>query len=689
MKSIPASTRSRLHWKIILPCLLAGIGTRTLPAQTQDWANPQLTGVNNELPHATMVICPDAKTALKIGVASNAERVKSPFYRSLNGNWKYHYSSNLLARVPDFWQPKFDDSAWPTIPVPANVEMEGYGIPIYVNIRYPWTWHGVKPNPPFIPVEEPNNTVNAYRRTFSVPKKWDGRRVLLTFDGVNSFFELWINGQKVGMGKDTRTPVEFDITKYLQPGENSLALENFRWSDASYLEDQDFWRLSGIFRDVYLWSPPNVHIRDFEVKTDLDAQYQDASIKVSLHLNNRGAQSAEVIVQGELFDPAGQLLMSPSLQTNIPAGQEIVIAGTVPVTNPLKWTAETPNLYKVLLTLKDTSGKTLEVIPVNVGIRKVEIKDGNLLVNGQRILIKGANRHEFDPDRGQAITLDSMIKDILLMKRHNLNAMRCCHYPNQPAWYDLCDRYGLYLIDEANIESHGMGYGPETLAKRPDFAAAHMNRTMRMVERDKNHASVIIWSLGNEAGFGPNFEATADWIHQRDQSRPVHYERAELDSHTDIVCPMYPGIKSLAEYSSKPEERPFIMCEYSHAMGNSSGGMWSYWNQIYEKPYLQGGFIWDWVDQGLRQKQGNLPLAHFTKVKPGDKTFWAYGGDFGPLDVPSDDNFCCNGLVSPDRVPHPGLLQVKHIYQYIHCTCLLYTSPSPRDGLLSRMPSSA
>ncbi len=335
--------------------------------------------------------------------------------------------------------------------------------------------------------------------------------------------------------------------------------------------------------------------------------------------------------------------------------------------SPLKWSAEAPNLYKLLLTLKDARGTVLEVVPANVGFRKVEIRDGNLLVNGQRILLKGVNRHESEPDRGQAITVASMEKDIQVMKQFNINAVRCCHYPNQTAWYDLCDRYGIYLIDEANIESHGLGYGPETLAKNPDWAAAHLDRTVRMVERDKNHPSVIIWSLGNEAGDGPNFEATSAWIHQRDASRPVHYEQAARKPHTDIVCPMYPRPRVLGEYAAEAQTRPFIMCEYEHAMGNSSGDFWSYWRQIYSQPHLQGGFIWDWVDQGLRQRQQPLPLAHFEKVKPGDKTFWAYGGDFGPAGTPSDDNFCCNGLVTPDREPHPGLHQVKHVYQYIHC----------------------
>lgn len=646
----------------------------------KDWQNPQLTGVNNLAPHATMVICPDAKTALKIGPVTNAERVKSPFYRSLNGQWKYHYASNHLARVPDFWKPEFDDSTWPTIPVPSNVEMHGHGIPIYVNVPYPWP----KPwTPPFVPEDDPNNTVNSYRKIFTVPNDWSGRRVLITFDGVNSMFYLWLNGQKVGLGKDSRTPVEFDLTPFLKPGENLLAIENFRWCDGSYLEDQDFWRLSGIFRDVYLWSPPDVHIRDFEVRTDLDAQYRDGKLSIAVTLENKTTQPAAVTVEAALLNTTGKEVAKPRIQMRVApdgSGGQAAISQSIP--NPLKWTAETPDLYKLLLTLKDSSGKVLEVIPVNVGFRKVEITDGDLLVNGQRILIKGVNRHEHDPDHGQVVSVESMIEDILVMKRHNINAVRTSHYPNQPAWYDLCDRYGLYVIDEANIESHGMGYGKESLANFPEWLDAHLDRTIRMVERDKNHPSVIIWSLGNEAGNGPNFMATYDWIKQRDLSRPVHYERAGFDRNTDIYCPMYPRPEELRRYASgeafeaewkfsigaeAKRSRPYIMCEYAHAMGNSSGNMWLYWDLIYNQPYLQGGFIWDWVDQGLRQRQCALPMERFEPVRPGDKTFWAFGGDFGPKGTPSDQNFLCNGLVTPDREPHPGLHEVKHIYQFVHC----------------------
>lgn len=643
---------------------LCSLALSAVGGELKDWENPRLTGLNNEKPHATMVVCPDATTAGKIKYAVNSERVKSPFYRSLNGEWKYHYAKNHTERLAGFEAVDFQDADWDEIPVPANVEMHGYGIPIYVNISYPWR----KPwTPPFVPGDDPNNTINYYRKTFTVPKDWDGRPVFITFDGVNSFFYLWVNGQKVGFGKDSRTSVEFELTKYLRPGENLLAVENFRWCDGSYLEDQDFWRMSGIFRDVYLWSPPTLHIQDFEVKTDLDAAYQDATLSVKLSVVNYAATSAPASVECVLLDDRGASVSAPRIAlAPVSRGASVQASISTTVSNPKKWTAETPYLYKLLLTVKDSVGQTLEVIPVNVGFREVEITQGSLLVNGKRILIKGTNRHEIDPDDGQAINVESMIRDILTMKRHNMNAVRCSHYPNQPVWYDLCDQFGIYLIDEADIESHGMGYGKDTLAIVPDWLDAHMDRTIRMVERDKNHPSVIIWSLGNEAGDGPNFEATSRWIHERDSSRPVHYERAGTRPHTDIVCPMYPHPRELAQYASKEQSRPYIMCEYEHGMGNSTGDLWSYWNLIYTKPHLQGGFFWDWVDQGLRQPQGKLPFTGFKKLKRGDKSFWAYGGDFGPEGTPSDDNFCCNGLVTPDREPHPGLLEAKHVYQYVH-----------------------
>jgi beta-galactosidase len=624
-------------------------------AHDHDWENPAITSIGKEPPCAVRFFYADSSSAIRGNPA------ESPYWRSLNGEWKFHWVPRPADRPADFYQTAFDDSSWKTIPVPSNMEIQGYGVPIYTNIPYPW----VKVDPPHIPAD--NNPVGSYRTRFTLPESWKGRQVFLRFDGVASAFYVWVNGEKVGFSKDSRTTAEFNITKHLKPGENLLAVEVYRWSDGSYLEDQDFWRLSGIFRDVALLSTADPDIRDVEVHTDLDGQYRDADLRIRVKLRNFSDRPQAATVEIALRDARqGQVFEPVSREVQLDAGRETDVELAARVSNPDKWSTESPNLYTLLVTLEDPAGNVVEVVPCNVGFRKVEIKDGELLVNGRAILIKGVNRHEHDPDRGQAITPDSMVRDIVLMKQNNINAVRTCHYPDQPVWYDLCDRYGIYLIDEANIESHGMGYGAKSLAKNPDWAAAHMDRTVRMVERDKNHPSVIIWSLGNEAGFGPNFVATSKWIKQRDPSRPVHYERAGMDPATDIVCPMYPDPSELAKYASKPQSRPFIMCEYAHAMGNSTGNLWKYWELIYAKKHLQGGFIWDWVDQGLRQPQGRKPGALFTPVKAGDKTFWAYGGDFGPPGTPSDDNFCCNGLVSPDRVPHPALYQVKKVYQYVH-----------------------
>jgi beta-galactosidase len=628
-----------------------------------DWENPQITTAGTEAPHATMMIFRDAASAIA------NDWTRSPYYQSLNGDWKFRWVAKPADRPEDFFQTAFDDSRWKTIPVPSNIELEGYGVPIYVNIPYPF-----KADPPHIPHD--NNPVGSYRRTFTLHETWAGRQVYLHFAGVNSFFYLWINGQKVGLGKDSRTPNEFNITRYLKPGENLLAAEVYRWNDGSYLEDQDFWRLSGIFRDVYLWSTDPVHVRDYWAVADLTDQYENGRLILSAQIGNLGKKDADVVLEAVLLDDAGQTVATLSPQSaKVSAGKENALNVQCDVKSPKRWSAEYPNLYKLVLTLKRADGEVIEATACNVGFRKVEIKDGLLLVNGQRILIKGVDRHEHDPDSGQHVSVESMIRDIRLMKQHNINAVRTAHYPNEPAWYDLCDRYGIYLIDEANIESHGMGYEEASLANRPEWLAAHMNRTQRMVERDKNHPSIIIWSLGNEAGSGPNFVATAAWIKSRDKTRPVHYERAQLESYTDIVCPMYAKPQEMAAYAAKPQTRPYIQCEYSHAMGNSTGNFTEYWDLFYSKPQLQGGFIWDWVDQGIRApipdkfgpgiRNPINPLGDMRTASPPKKTYYAYGGDFGPPGTPSDDNFCCNGLVSPDRNPHPGINEVKKSYQYI------------------------
>lgn len=623
-----------------------------------EWQAPRALHRGTLAPHATMVICPDLDTASQIGPVSNIERVKSTWYRSLNGQWHYRYCANQTAYNEDFWKPDYDVMEWDTIEVPSNVELEGYGYPIYVNVPYPWPqpW-----NPPIVPGDDPNNTVNLYRREFQLPGEWDGRQVRITFDGVNSFLRLWINGTPVGMSKDSRTPAEFDITPFVRPGTNQVAVENRRWCDASYLEDQDFWRLSGIFRDVYLWSPGDAHIQDFQVRTELDDDYTNAHLLVDYSVTGPGAA---LRIVGELRDAAGKTIVTGQAALAMKDG---LCKGRLemPVTGPALWTAETPNLYRLYLTLVDGDGAVIEAVPVNVGFREVAIRGGVLQVNGVPVTLLGVNRHEIDPDDGQAISVESMVRDIELMKQMNVNAVRTSHYPNQSAWYDLCDRYGLYLVGEANIESHGMGAWDEksSLANSPLYRDAHLDRNRRMVERDKNHPSIIIWSMGNEAGNGPNFEAVYQWMHERDPSRPTQYEQAGRLPYTDIVSPMYPSPQMLANYAAEPQDRPLIMCEYSHAMGNSSGDMRAYWDLIYAHPQLQGGFIWDWADQSLRapiERPADQPAR---KVKPGEAWFWAYGGDYGPAGTPSDDNFCNNGLVSPDRVPHPGAWEMKHIYQ--------------------------
>jgi len=638
-----------------------GMGLTLIPAQEEkayDWENPEIVGRNKELPHVTLMLYPEIKSAIKGEVSS------SPFFLSLNGLWKFHWVKKPEERPLDFYQVEFDDSGWRKIPVPSNWQMFGYGIPIYTNIKYPFG----KADPPHIPHD--NNPVGSYRLRFKVPHTWHGRQVFLHFDGVESAFYLWVNGKKVGYNQGSRTPAEFNITPYLKKNENLLAVEVFRWSDGSYLEDQDFWRLSGIFRDVYLFSTDNLHIRDFWAIADLDENYRDGELKVNVKIVNHGRKSLPVKVEAQLLDSEEKPLIKPiTWEGRIERSSEISLDLKQSVKNPKKWSAEDPNLYTLLLSLKKESGETIEVIPCKVGFRKVEIKGGQLLLNGVPILIKGVNRHEHDPDTGHTISVESMIHDIKLMKRFNINAVRTSHYPNDPKWYDLCDKYGLYLVDEANIESHGIGYKPEkTLGNKPEWKKAHMDRTKRMVERDKNHPSVIIWSLGNEGGDGINFEATSAWIHERDPTRPVHYERAEERPHTDIICPMYPYPNRVYKYAVKELKRPFIMCEYAHAMGNSVGDLSAYWYLIYRYKHLQGGFIWDWVDQGLRKKvpeKKARPEGIEAKDDRDKDYFWAYGGDFGPPDTPSDGNFCMNGLVAPDRFPHPSLYEVRKVYQYI------------------------
>ncbi len=607
-----------------------------------DWENPEMIGRNKEPGHATMMVYPDAASARK-GV-----RDESPYFKLLNGRWKFHWVPKPVLRPVDFYRPSHDVSHWDDIPVPSNMEIEGYGIPHYTNIIYPF-----EKNPPYI--RHDNNPVGSYRHTFTVPNGWDGRQVFLHFAGVESAMYVWLNGEDVGYSQGSRTPAEFNVTGHLKPGDNVLAVEVYRFSDGSYLEDQDFWRLSGIFRDVFLWSAPPQHIRDFRVTTPLDAQYRDAELRIEAQVRNYAGGPEETAMEAQLLDPEGAVIATVNASRSIGAGSEVRLDLSADIANPKKWSAEEPTLYQLLLTLRDGSGSVLEVIPAKVGFRQVEIKGGQMLVNGKAIYIKGVNRHEHDPDLGHVPTVEMMMKDILLMKRHNINAVRTSHYPHDPHFYALCDEYGLYVFDEANIESHGIGYHPdETLANKPEWERAHLDRIQSVVERDKNHPSVIVWSMGNEAGDGVNFVKASDWIRRRDPTRPVHYEQAKEKPHVDIVSPMYARIPEVIEYAQKNPDRPMILCEYAHAMGNSVGNLQDYWDAFEKYPALQGGHIWDWVDQGLRHQTGQ------------GVEFWAYGGDFG--DKPNDDNFCANGLVQPDRLPNPHLNEVKKVYQYVKVT---------------------
>ena len=632
---------------VILTCWGRDAGIAAPP----DWENEQVVERNKEPGRVAAFPYPDARSA------SRNVREENPWFHSLDGDWKFHWSPGPANRPQSFFQTGFDASAWKSIPVPSNWQLHGHGTPLYVNIKYPF--HKDPPRVMGEPSKEytsfkQRNPVGSYLRTFEVPEAWKGRQVFLQFEGVDSACYVWINGQKVGYSQGSRTPAVFNVSKFLQEGENLLAVEVYQFCDGSYLEDQDFWRLSGIFRPVFLWSAADVSIRDFFVHTGLSDDSAGATLSVDFEIANNSDVAAGCSVEVALLDASGNTAANTVIRDLEVGGKSRLQTKSprIAIRSAARWSAEIPNLYKLLLTLKDARGNTMEVTSHNVGFRTVEIRGGQLLVNGQAVYMKGVDRHEHDPLTGHAVSVESMIRDIQLMKQLNINAVRTSHYPDDPRWYDLCDRFGLYLINEANIESHGMGYGKESLAKDAKWKKAHLERTQRMVERDKNHPSVIIWSLGNEAGNGVNFEATYDWIKQRDPSRPVHYERAGEERNTDIVCPMYATIDRIVKYASQPQERPLILCEYAHAMGNSVGNLQDYWDAIESYKHLQGGFIWDWVDQGL-----------LTNVPNGRGKYFAYGGDFG--DQPNDGNFCINGLVQPDRRPNPHAFEVRKVYQSI------------------------
>ena len=637
-------------FKLVCPVLAVLMVPRIIDAQDapllHDWENPGIISYNKQDAHASLVPCPDVESALQF------DKLASGNIMMLNGTWKFHWSPDTKERPRDFYLPEYNDTGWDDIEVPSNWQLKGYGIPIYTNIKHPF------------PAEPPNinrdNPTGSYRTGFDIPENWDGKQVYVHFEGVQSAFYLWLNGMKVGYSQGSMTAAEFDLTPFLQQGHNTLAVEVYRWSDGSYLEDQDFWRLSGIYRDVYLMARPAMHMRDFFVTTDLDQDYSNAVFDLRVSIRNAGMdRSNPKKINVSLMDIEREVISHQlDINQSLNYQQELSIQFQQEVNRPRLWSAENPNLYTLILELQDEQGRTEEVISSRVGFRKVEIAGGQLLVNGVAIDLKGTNRHEIHPENGRVMSRELMVQDITLMKQHNINAVRTSHYPNTPLWYELCDIYGIYLWDEANIESHELR--PEsTLAKDTEWREAFLDRGRRMLERDKNHPSVIVWSLGNETGLGENHYALEAMMRERDPSRPIHYED-HLDrggperrpSRFDIISDMYASPEDMKEYHEDDPTRPVILCEYVHAMGNSVGGLQDYWDVIYAHPRMQGAFVWDWVDQGL------------AKYTESGQKYWAYGGDFG--DSPNDGSFCLNGLVYPDRSTSPAIKEIKKVYQYIH-----------------------
>lgn len=602
-------------------------------AQNKEWLDPEVNAVNRAPMHTGYFAYESTAAALA------GQKEQSSNFMTLNGPWKFNWVRNADQRPLTFFETNFDDKGWNTLKVPAVWELNGYGDPIYVNVGYPWR-NQFKNDPGRVPIE--GNHVGSYRKEITLPADWKGKEVFAHFGSVTSNMYLWVNGKYVGYSEDSKLEAEFDLTKYLKPGKNLIAFQVFRWCDGTYLEDQDFFRYSGVGRDCYLYARNKQYMQDIRVTPDLDAQYKDGSLNVAIQLKGSGK------VNLSLTDASGKSVATAALSGS---GK---LNAVMPVNNPAKWTAETPVLYTLTASLMN-GDKVIEAIPVKVGFRKIELKNAQILVNGQPVLFKGANRHEMDPDGGYVVSRERMIEDIQLMKKLNLNAVRTCHYPDDNLWYDLCDEYGIYVVAEANVESHGMGYGKETLAANKSYAKAHMERNERNVQRNFNHPSIIFWSLGNEAGFGPNFEACYHWIKAEDPSRAVQYEQAGTREGTDIYCPMYADYERCTKYSESDATKPLILCEYAHAMGNSMGGFKEYWDLVRKYPKFQGGFIWDFVDQSNRWKN-----------KDGVEIY-GYGGDYNAYDA-SDNNFCDNGLISPDRVPNPHAYEVAYFYQNIWTT---------------------
>ena len=608
-----------------LTCLaVMPVNAQKLPV----WQDPNVNQQNREVRRADFFAFESEELAKK------GDKKQSARYLSMEGMWKFNFVKNHQDAPMDFFGLKYDDSQWVDFPVPGLFELNGYGDKIYKNVGYAWGTT-FKSNPPYI--GEINNYTGSYRRTFDLPADWKGQEVFFHVGSATSNLSLWVNGKYVGYSEDSKVAAEFNVTKYLKPGKNLIAMQVMRWCDGSYIEDQDFWRFTGIAREVYLYARPKVHIEDLTMTQDWVVDSKRGILKFDVKTTGKATATAKLFFDnGMVSDEFG-------------ANHEIYLNVVKP------WTAETPNLYTLIIYLK-SGDKVLEVIKQRVGFRHIEIKDGQLLVNGQPILIKGADRHELDPDGGYIMSVERMIQDIKIMKQLNINAVRTCHYPDDPRWYDLCDEYGLYLTAESNLESHGMGYGEGTLAKREDYAKAHIERQEGNVCSFKNHPSIIVWSLGNEAGYGPNFEKAYDWIKAYDNTRPVQYEQAGHWGKTDIFCPMYMGYEDCEKYSKTDNPRPLIQCEYAHAMGNSMGGFKEYWDVIRKNAKYQGGYIWDFVDQGLRDKSRITGKEIFT-----------FGGDYGRYPA-SDHNFNCNGIIAPDRRLNPHAHEVRYYYQNIWVT---------------------
>ena len=620
--------------KFFLP--LAAMAAALPCVAAEPWNDPEVNAINRLKTRADFFGFENAEAA------QARDYTKSNRFMSIDGNWKFHWVPNANERPADFYSIGLDDSSWATMPVPGNWELNGYGDPIYVNIGYAWKndWPN---NPPY--VQNLNNAVGSYRQSFKIPAGWKGDRIYLHIGSATSNVNLYVNGKFAGYSEDSKVGADFDITDLVEPGkDNLIAMQVMRWCDGSYMEDQDFWRLSGISRESYLYARPQVHIDDIFITPDLTDNYRNGTLDIKLQSTTADGHTADLT----LTDKQGKTVWQSS-----GTFQDGKLDKSLSIKNPLKWSAEEPNLYTLTVKLADKDGSILEVIPQRVGFRKVEMKDGQLLVNGKAVLIKGVNRHEISPDGGYVVTLDEMLNDLKVMRELNANAVRTCHYTDDPRWYDLCDEYGFYVTAEANNESHGMGYGETTLGANPAFRHATVERMQHNVDLLKNHPSIIVWSLGNEAGYGSNFDAAYDWTKAYDPSRPVQYERAVLGRATDIFCPMYSSPAACEEYLASAPARPLILCEYNHTMGNSGGGFKEYWDLFRKSPQAQGGYIWDFADQGLRDTS-----------RVTGKMIYTYGGDYGKFPA-SDNNFNCNGIVSPDRVFNPHAWEVKYYHQSI------------------------